>query len=422
MGRIVSPNSQPIFPCWESTLASSSSSSSSSLSWSTPTTSTSITKTVNGSHRFSISGYSLVKGMGIGKYVESDSFTVGGYSWAIYFYPDGKNVDNDTYVSLFIVLASEDTSVRALFELMLLDQSGKNRHKVHTQFGRTPESGPYTIKNRGSMWGYKRFIKRTDLETSDYLKNDCLKVHCRVGVVRSYKINIGQNLGQQFETGKGIDVNFEVDGENFAAHSVGHSSDYEGSSLERTASQPSSHVEDPSGSFLERYPQFPPWSCQVKNQDGSISCMQLERPKQAPNVLWTGPIGVDLVDESMLMIESLKQAVYTQSDQKRAQLASSPSLVQTLEKWFERLRVGACPSRSHRDDEGGSGSRGTRRPSRRRTQGPSDEDENNQPRRFLAKHGNLLCVVFLFYCLFIFLFTCFFYFWVRDLGVFKKLL
>ncbi|KAL4603057.1 hypothetical protein ACB092_10G098400 [Castanea dentata] len=424
MGRIVSPNSQPIYPCWESTLASSSSSS--SLSWSTPTptpmtTSTLITETVNGSHRFNISGYSLVKGMGIGKYVESETFTAGGYSWGIYFYPDGKNVDNDTYVSLFIVLVSKDTSVRALFELTLLDQSGNKRHKVHTQFGRTPGSAPYTIKNRGSMWGYKRFIKRTDLETSDYLKDDCLKVHCRVGVVRSYKTcsiavppsNIGQNLGQQFETGKGTDVNFEVDGETFAAHFVGHNSDYEGSSPERTASQPSSHVEDPSGSFLERYPQFPPWSCQVKNQDGSIRCMQLERLKQAPNVPWTGPIGADLVDESMLMIESLKQAIYTQSDQKvssRAQLASSPSLVQTLEKWFERLIVGARPSRSQGDDEGGSGSRGTRRPSCRRTKGPSDEDENNQPRQFLAKHGNLLCVVFLFYCLFIFLFPCFFLF------------
>ncbi|XP_075640440.1 BTB/POZ and MATH domain-containing protein 2-like [Castanea sativa] len=338
MGRIVSPNSQPIYPCWESTLASSSSSSSSSLSWSTPmTTSTLITETVNGSHRFNISGYSLVKGMGIGKYVESDTFTAGGYSWAIYFYPDGKNVDNDTYVSLFIVLVSKDTSVRALFELTLLDQSGNKRHKFCL------------------LDVVERFIKRTDLETSDYLKDDCLKVHCRVGVVRSYKTcsiavppsNIGQNLGQQFETGKGIDVNFEVDGETFAAHSVGHSSDYEGSSPERTASQPSSHVEDPSGSFLERYPQFPPWSCQVKNQDGSIRCMQLERLKQAPNVPWTGPIGADLVDESMLMIESLKQAIYTQSDQKvssRAQLASSPSLVQTLEKWFERLIVGARPS------------------------------------------------------------------------------
>ena len=94
----------------------------------------------------------------------------------------------------------------------------------------------------GRWRGYKRFIERADLETSDYLKDDCLKVHCRVGVVRSYKINIGQNLGQQFETGKGTDVNFEVDGETFAAHSVGHSSDYEGSSLDRTASQLSSHL------------------------------------------------------------------------------------------------------------------------------------------------------------------------------------
>ncbi|KAK9992911.1 hypothetical protein SO802_022614 [Lithocarpus litseifolius] len=364
MQRIVSPNSQPMF-----------SSSLSSLSWSTPTpttttTSTSMTETVNGSHLFNISGYSLSKGMGIGKWVASETFTAGGYSWAIYFYPDGNNVqDNATYVSLFVGLASEGADVRALFELKLLDQSGKERHKVY--FERPPDGGPYRFSNRSSKWGYERFFKRTDLETSDYLKDDCVKVHCSVGVVRSYtkgpKIdsiavppsNIGQNLGKLFETGKGTDVNFEVDGETFAVHPEGHSSDYEGSLPERTASQPSSHVEDPSGSFLERYPQFPPWSCQVKNQDGSIRCMQLERPKQAPNVPWTGPIGADLFDECMLMIESLKQAIYTQSDQKvssRAQLAES--LMQTLEKWFEGLRVGVGPSQ--RDNEGGSRSRGTR--------------------------------------------------------------
>nr|POF11172.1 btb/poz and math domain-containing protein 2 [Quercus suber] len=285
-------------------------------------------------------GYSLSKGMGIGNCVASDTFTAGGYSWAIYFYPDGKNVqDNATYVSLFLVLASEGTDVRALLELKLLDQSGKERHKVHIQF----DSGPYTFGNRGQMWGSKRFFKRTDLETSDYLKDDCIKVHCSVGVVRSYtkgpKIysiavpppNIGQNLGQLFETGKGTDVNFEVDGKTFAVHSEGHSSDYEGSLPERTASQPPSHVEDPSGSFLER-------------------------PKQAPNVPWTGPIGADLFDECMLMIESLKQAIYTQSDQKRAQLAES--FIQTLEKCFEALRVGVGPSQP--DNEGGSRSRGTR--------------------------------------------------------------
>lgn len=117
------------------------------------TSSTSITETVKGSHRFKITGYSLSKGIGVGKYIASEIFSVGGYDWAIYFYPDGKSVeDNATYVSLFIALASEGTDVRALFELTLLDQSGKERHKVHSHFERTLESGPYTLKYRGSMW------------------------------------------------------------------------------------------------------------------------------------------------------------------------------------------------------------------------------------------------------------------------------
>ncbi|XP_061341323.1 BTB/POZ and MATH domain-containing protein 2-like isoform X2 [Gastrolobium bilobum] len=197
------------------------------------TSSTSVTETVKGSHHFKITGYSLSKGIGIGKYVASDMFSVGGYDWAIYFYPDGKSVeDNATYVSLFIALASDGTDVRALFELTLLDQSGKERHKVHSHFERTLESGPYTLKYRGSMWGYKRFFKRTALETSDYLKDDCLSVNCSVGVVRSrtegpkiYSIaipssNIGQQFGQLLESGKGSDVNFEVTGESFAVHKL----------------------------------------------------------------------------------------------------------------------------------------------------------------------------------------------------------
>lgn len=34
--------------------------------------------------------------------------------------------------------------------------------------------------------GYKRFFKRTDLEASDYLKDDCLIINCTIGVVRSH--------------------------------------------------------------------------------------------------------------------------------------------------------------------------------------------------------------------------------------------
>ncbi|XP_062108472.1 BTB/POZ and MATH domain-containing protein 2-like [Humulus lupulus] len=197
------------------------------------TTSTSLTETVNGSHDFKISGYSLAKGMGIGKYIASDTFMVGGYAWAIYFYPDGKSLeDNATYVSLFIALASEGADVRALFELTLLDQSDRGRHKVHSHFERALESGPYTLKYRGSMWGYKRFFKRSLLETSDYLKDDCLSIKCCVGVVKSYtegpKVysiavpppDISKHFGNILQSERGSDVSFEVDGEVFAAHKL----------------------------------------------------------------------------------------------------------------------------------------------------------------------------------------------------------
>ncbi|XP_020586053.1 BTB/POZ and MATH domain-containing protein 4-like isoform X1 [Phalaenopsis equestris] len=198
-----------------------------------PTSSRSVTETVNGSHKFVIQGYSLAKGMGIGKHIASDTFTVGGYQWAVYFYPDGKNPeDNSTYVSVFIALASEGTDVRALFELTLVDQSGKGKHKVHSHFDRSLESGPYTLKYRGSMWGYKRFFRRAALETSDYLKDDCLKINCTVGVVvsvmdcpRLHSIQVpesdmGLHFGLLLEKQESSDVIFDVAGEKIHAHKL----------------------------------------------------------------------------------------------------------------------------------------------------------------------------------------------------------
>ncbi|CAH1433254.1 unnamed protein product [Lactuca virosa] len=200
---------------------------------STTSSSISSTDTVNASHEFKITGYESSKGMGVGKYIASESFTVGGHTWAIYFYPDGKSPeDNSTYVSLFIALASDATDVRALFELSLMDQSGKGRHKVHTHFGRVLDAGPYTLKYRGSMWGYKRFLRRTVLETSDYLKDDCLLVKCTVGVVKSctegpqiFSISsppsdISQHFGHLLESGELTDLTLEVDGEMFRAHKL----------------------------------------------------------------------------------------------------------------------------------------------------------------------------------------------------------
>ncbi|RDX65768.1 BTB/POZ and MATH domain-containing protein 4, partial [Mucuna pruriens] len=194
------------------------------------TSSRSVTKTVNGSHTFVIKGYSLAKGMGIGKYIASDVFSAGGYEWAMFFYPDGMYPeDNSTYVSLFIALVSHTTDVRALFELTLFDQSGKENHNVRSHFHHSPVAGPYTLKFRGSM-GYKRFFRRKHLEKSTFLKDDCLKIHCTVGVVVTFnsklnpiqvpESNLGTHFGTLLENEQGSDVTFLVGGERFYAHKL----------------------------------------------------------------------------------------------------------------------------------------------------------------------------------------------------------
>ncbi|XP_057438820.1 BTB/POZ and MATH domain-containing protein 5-like isoform X1 [Lotus japonicus] len=163
-----------------------------------------IPETVKVSQEFQITSYSSLNGIGSGKYLASDRFAVDGHDFAVYFYPDGKNADDGgAYVSIFIVLVSEASkNVKALFELGVLDQSGNQKHIVHSHFHTMPECGPYMLTCSGSMWGggrewpacamatpkilgYKRFLKKTDLETLGYLKDDCLIVNCSVGVVRS---------------------------------------------------------------------------------------------------------------------------------------------------------------------------------------------------------------------------------------------
>lgn len=70
------------------------------------------------------------------------------------------------------------------------------------------------------------------MESSDYLKDDCLVITGTVGVVKShtegpkqYTIpvppsDIGKQFGQLLESKANADVRFEVDGEIFAAHQV----------------------------------------------------------------------------------------------------------------------------------------------------------------------------------------------------------
>ncbi|KAL2951490.1 hypothetical protein AAZX31_19G053500 [Glycine max] len=184
------------------------------------TSSKSVTETMSGSHEFVIKGYSLTKGMGIGKYIVSETFIVGGFQWAIYFFPDGRDPkDNAVYVSVFVALHSKSTNVRALFDLTLLDLCKKGEHKVHSHFSHSLTIGPYTLINHGSMCGYTRFFKRRHLETSNFLKDDCLKINCTIAVLVS-SIDIFFSVKHNTEDEESFDVTFSVGGERFHAHKL----------------------------------------------------------------------------------------------------------------------------------------------------------------------------------------------------------
>lgn len=80
--------------------------------------------------------------------------------------------------------------------------------------------------------GYKRFFRRTALETSDFLKDDCLKINCTVGVVVSTmdyskphsihvpESDIGYHFGTLLDNQEGVDVICNVAGEKFHAHQL----------------------------------------------------------------------------------------------------------------------------------------------------------------------------------------------------------
>ncbi|KAI3968393.1 hypothetical protein MKW92_029309 [Papaver armeniacum] len=185
----------------------------------------SICETVKVSHEYMIKGYSLTKGMGVGKFMTSQRFTVGSHDWVILFYPDGQNQDNKEYVSVFLNLASPG-EVRATFEFKLLDRSGKEKHGVH----RNSEIAKTFSIAATKSWGYPQYMKRSEFESSNYLKDDCLIIHCTVGVVKTrdeegkhYVIPVPpsdmiQNLKGLLESGIGSDITFHVGDEFFRAH------------------------------------------------------------------------------------------------------------------------------------------------------------------------------------------------------------
>ncbi|XP_044968868.1 BTB/POZ and MATH domain-containing protein 1-like [Hordeum vulgare subsp. vulgare] len=79
----------------------------------------------SGAHNFEVTNYALLEGLGVGKYIASSTFRVGGYDWNMRFYPDGERKESAGNASAFLAnLSQAKDEVRTKFTLSMLDDHG----------------------------------------------------------------------------------------------------------------------------------------------------------------------------------------------------------------------------------------------------------------------------------------------------------
>ncbi|XP_051201251.1 BTB/POZ and MATH domain-containing protein 2 [Lolium perenne] len=194
------------------------------------------TERAKGTHVFEIVGYSLIKGLGVGEYVRSATFTVGGYDWAICFCPDGV----DQYADCVCVSVSLDSrggrmgaTARASCDLRLVNQDTGLPKSILSSAAPAMFNYGYNCRffpEQGAA------IVRSLLEQkeSGYIKDDSLMIECVLTVIKQSEVvktkgnseikvtpsKLSQHLGKLLLAEKGSDVTFSVGGETFAAHKI----------------------------------------------------------------------------------------------------------------------------------------------------------------------------------------------------------
>ncbi|RCV29502.1 hypothetical protein SETIT_6G018700v2 [Setaria italica] len=145
--------------------------------WITTTASSVTPETVRGRHVFKVSGYSLLKGLGVGKFVRSSTFAVGGYDWCVRYCPESDGCSDSGCIAVFLALMTKDVEVRALFDFRLVNPAtGGLSRSIRME-------RPAMFNDAAGSLGYQMFQKRTVLEASEYLRGDCLVIQCDVTVI-----------------------------------------------------------------------------------------------------------------------------------------------------------------------------------------------------------------------------------------------
>eukprot|EP00798_Chlamydomonas_sp_ICE-L_P004497 gene4497-14655_t len=151
-----------------------------------------------GSHQYSVCGFSLARSMGCGTRLCSDYFEVAGQMFRVETYPAGFTADTCRYMSVFLTTPGSINPNHILFEIAILDQSGKDRNIVETRGmtngmsghnGMGPfQCGPLYSTCRGIVAAVPKFIKSSYLakHARRYIPRDMLAIRATVQVLRGW--------------------------------------------------------------------------------------------------------------------------------------------------------------------------------------------------------------------------------------------
>ncbi|CAO2163971.1 unnamed protein product [Urochloa humidicola] len=196
----------------------------------------------HGEHVFEIVNYSQHRELCFSSFLWSSTFCVGGCDWAIRFYPCGCLMRTDSpgsatalqsYVAVGLELATMDASANVSFQMGLVDETTGVRYPA------TDPCKPVAFDTRcvdgiTTTRCLNRFMKRSELESSGFLRDDRIMIECNVHVIEGTRMpeakevteimvppsDLPEHLGRMLEEGEGADVTFEVQGERILAHRV----------------------------------------------------------------------------------------------------------------------------------------------------------------------------------------------------------
>ncbi|KAI5010781.1 hypothetical protein ZWY2020_012918 [Hordeum vulgare] len=176
----------------------------------------------SGAHNFEVTNYALLEGLGVGKYIASSTFRVGGYDWNMRFYPDGERKESAGNASVFLAYLSQaKDEVRTKFTLSMLDDHGNAQETNGCDY-----VVEHIFTQQALIIGFSKFVEKSKLKPSSHL----ITLRCVLTVIKEPPADCRRNpivvppselpgrLERALKDGKGTDVTLLVGGREFIAH------------------------------------------------------------------------------------------------------------------------------------------------------------------------------------------------------------